>query len=281
MPHNNLLSIIIPTLPERKNLFDAQCKRIKRLCPDAVILSDDSPPPKTIGQKRGELLAKCKTEYVMHIDDDDVISDDMFDLIIPILENEHPDAVAFKEAQYWHGEFKQVASLGCYDGTEKEMGIIHRNPIKTSIARRIGFYDNKTQQEDTIFGYELKHSGLLKHVSVIDKVLYYYYDEHNKKQPLMLKTNGDPSILGPRCENFFNGKKFGKQKQGEDNMDAKVENKMQKQNEQLINGLQHVLLECCITEANGTSIPAVALINLFQNVKNSITKVEKMENDVD
>lgn len=203
-----MITVITPTLPERKEMFERQCQRIKSLDSNVIILTDCD-TDKTIGQKRGELLAQVKTEYVMHLDDDDIIDGAMFTEIRKALESK-PDAVAYKEAQYKHGVFQQIASLGCKDGTPKEMGIVHRNPVRTELAQSVGFYA-LNKREDTIFEMELRY--LLKDVAVVDLVLYHYldnkpYDRDN--EPIYLECNGDPSELCPQCENLFNYPKFGK-----------------------------------------------------------------------
>lgn len=202
-----MITVIMPTLPERKAMFERQCARIKELDPDVVILTDDD-TEKSIGRKRGELLERVTTEYVMHLDDDDVIENCMFTEIRKALKSK-PDAVAYKEAQYHKGKFKQVASLGCFDGTPKEMGVVHRNPVRTDIAQRVGFYD-LWKREDTIFGLEL--SFLLEDVAVIDKVLYHYYDEKNinRDQLKYFEAFGDSDVLGPLARNIFKFEKYGK-----------------------------------------------------------------------
>ena len=202
-----MITVIMPTLPERRELFERQCTRIKELDPEVVILTCDD-TEKTIGQKRGELLAKVETEYVMHLDDDDIIDGSMFSEISKAIES-GPDAVAYKEAQYKHGVFQQIASLGCKDGTPKEMGIVHRNPVKTELAQKVGFYDLNLR-EDTIFGLELSY--LLESVAVIDKVLYHYLDNKDAERDdvKFIECNGDPRDLCPQCKNLFNYRKYGK-----------------------------------------------------------------------
>lgn len=203
------ITVIMPTLPRRKDMFMRQCDIIKSFDSEIIILTDNC-TEKSIGRKRGELLETVRTEYVMHIDDDDILDSSIFYEIKQRLKSS-PDAVAFKEAQYHHGKFVSIASLGCNDGTPKEMGIVHRNPVKTNLAQKIGFYDINLR-EDTYFGLEL--GFILNHIEVIDKVLYHYLDNKDIKRNFAennwAQAVGNPMVLGPKCENFFDIKKYGK-----------------------------------------------------------------------
>lgn len=74
-----LISIITPTIPTRKHLLDRLERIINRQTYDNIEwLIDDRKEP-TIGAKRNNLCASCNGEYILMLDDDDLISDDFIE----------------------------------------------------------------------------------------------------------------------------------------------------------------------------------------------------------
>jgi hypothetical protein len=75
-----ILSILIPTVPQRTNLFLELHSEINKQLELSnsfnlvEVISDDAPKgTKTTGQKRNDLLNAAQGEYVWFIDDDDMI----------------------------------------------------------------------------------------------------------------------------------------------------------------------------------------------------------------
>lgn len=79
------LSILIPTIPKRKEMFEKLwIKLLKQKAPydeEVELISWESGKP-TIGSKRNALLGWAKGKYVCFIDDDDRIADNYIDLLM-------------------------------------------------------------------------------------------------------------------------------------------------------------------------------------------------------
>ena len=87
-----ILSVLIATLPERKEEYEALVERIKAMpCAyDYEVLTDCAvrfglEGGKSVGQKRMDLLKKAKGKWIVFVDDDDDIVDDFFHKLQPFL----------------------------------------------------------------------------------------------------------------------------------------------------------------------------------------------------
>ena len=187
-----LLSILIPTLPERSNLFSKLFFDInfqiemQNAFGIVEVLTDEAPKGKSIGQKRNELLNKAKGEYVCFIDDDDKISNDYLRLILKALNNK-PDCLSLKgvitmdgqmpkyfEHSIKYNEYRTTQNLITYERYPN-----HLNVIKRDIAVQFKFPEINFG-EDTDWATQINKSGLLKKETYIDEVLYYYNYISNK-----------------------------------------------------------------------------------------------------
>ena len=137
-----MISVLIPTLPDRKEQFEFMLGRVLKQCPDAEIIVDDRIDI-SIGRKRGELLEKATQEYVIQLDDDDDISDDCFETLLAAVKDGEPDLVCFNEHDYYMGKSKGIVGLGMHKPGQHDWGILPRNLVKTKIARKVGYYDVK------------------------------------------------------------------------------------------------------------------------------------------
>ena len=191
---NVLLSIGILTVPQRQHYLNRLLTLLNRIIPteyknliEIIVNSDDM--IKTVGGKRNEILDISKGKYTAFIDDDDIVSDDYFTLILPELEK-NIDGVGWYGLYYVNDtpimNFNHANKNG---GHFKENGVQYRplnhlNPIKTSISKQIRFPE-KNFGEDADFCDRLLSSGLIKTESNIDKVLYHYL--WNDKETLTQK----------------------------------------------------------------------------------------------
>jgi len=189
-----LFSIGILTVPQRKHYLNRILNKINSIIPKEhknsieIIVNNDN-MVKTVGQKRNEVLHTVKGKYVAFIDDDDMISDDYFELIIPELEKD-VDAVGWY-GMYYVNNFPtmQFSHANKNNGHFKQNGVQYRpvnhlNPVKTHIAKQIGFPE-KNFAEDADYCNRLLDSGLIKSESNIDKILYHYL--WNPKETLTQK----------------------------------------------------------------------------------------------
>lgn len=135
------------------------------------------PFPGTIGAKRQRLIEKAKGEYVVFIDDDDMVSKDYISSILFALESK-PDVVGFMGWITTNGRNKTnfKISKDCeYKTTHKgyERFNNHLSPVKREIALQIGYKDI-SWEEDYDYAVRLTNSGLIKTERFIAKALYYY-----------------------------------------------------------------------------------------------------------
>ena len=181
-----LLSLGILTITGRENLLDRLYDQINKILPDnykslveVVIVKDNK--IKTVGTKRNQVLDVAKGKYVAFVDDDDLLGTEYFTSIIPELQKDiDVDCVGFYGSYYVKGQMVMGFSHANKNGGHyKKDGCQYRpanhlNPVRTSIAREIGFPE-LNHSEDTDYTDRLFTSGLIKKESNIEKVLYHYF----------------------------------------------------------------------------------------------------------
>ena len=93
------LSILICTIPERKEIFDRlyqkitlqniECRRVHKTLGRAEVLYDDSKRfldgGPSIGEKRQELLDRAKGLYICYLDDDEDVSPDYVETLLRLV----------------------------------------------------------------------------------------------------------------------------------------------------------------------------------------------------
>lgn len=150
----------------------------------------------SIGEKRQMALDLCDTPYHCFFDDDDLPDDEYTPEIMKALDSD-PDVVGFKLGQYHDGV---LTGLTLHSLTARkwssEMGPDglmrhyrtpnHLNPVRTEMARAIGFKD-LTAGEDADFSNRLfaKFGATMKE-AFIDKYLYRYLYRTKQREPLMM-----------------------------------------------------------------------------------------------
>ena len=174
------LSLLICTIPKRKDLFDKLVLELRSqvsLFPDAIeILSDGGEG--RIGAKRQRLLEQAIGDYVAFADDDDWISKDYIRSIMYGIESK-PDAVGFMGWITTNGKHQTnfKISKDCeYKTTANghERFNNHLSPVKREIALQIGYKDID-YGEDYDYALRLHESGLIKTERFISKHLYFYH----------------------------------------------------------------------------------------------------------
>lgn len=183
------LNVLIPTVPKRvqklSRLMDSLSSQ-RRSNVRFNILCDES--NKSIGLKRHEMLAGATGRYVCFIDDDDIVAPDYIDSILEKFETE-PDVVGFKLSYHNNGihsgiidqslKYKTFNKSIFRRGDGSDFFTVtkapnHLNPVKTSLAQKIGFPDLR-YGEDKV--YSLLLNPYLKTEAYIDKFLYHYMFE--------------------------------------------------------------------------------------------------------
>lgn len=186
---NDLLTILIPTLPRRWKFYnDLRASLAMQVYNKPVTIISNHDTDISIGVKRNLLMAEVETPYVCYIDDDDRINDNYISLILKALESD-PDCCSLRGKYYLDDVFKNDFEHSIKHTEMKEVDsllvrpINHLNTVRTEFAKQIPFPDWK-YSEDSNYAFRLMHAGLLKTEAWIEETLYFY------------KCRSDKSILG-------------------------------------------------------------------------------------
>lgn len=189
MTSNPILTILIPTLPDRKEFLERLMMKIQDQATDEIEVLIDDDTEATTGAKRNRLIDQCKTEWAVFIDDDDLIADDYIRKHLKILkENPKVDAIGFKGKITTNGRnpYDFIHKFG-YDYVEDQSSgkmvylrpINHINVIRTDISRKVR-YPDLSFCEDYDFCLRLSQSDLIKDHEFIDEFMYYYLFRSDK-----------------------------------------------------------------------------------------------------
>jgi glycosyltransferase involved in cell wall biosynthesis len=177
-----ILSILIPSLSRRHAFLT---RLLEVLYPQVIrgieILINVDSGHKSIGQKRNDLLAAATGDYVVFVDDDDMVS---FDYVLELQRGilKRVDAVSVRGQHLRNGEYwrqfidKPGQPFACVeqDGvTTVTYGIQHLDCIKRSIAQQFKFEDIRFG-EDRRWALAVEQSGLVKTSYQVPKDVYYY-----------------------------------------------------------------------------------------------------------
>jgi glycosyltransferase involved in cell wall biosynthesis len=174
------LSVLVPSLESRQEKRQRLLDQINQQCKDqpveVLVQIDDG--KMTVGDKRNLLIARAKGDYVVFIDDDDVVADSYIADILQALQ-ENPDCVTFKGQIVSNPpEIFRFDMTYPHNTWEQNKDGIHMRcpsslcPIRTSIAKSVKF-PSISCAEDRIWGISLY--PLLQTQVHIDKILYFYY----------------------------------------------------------------------------------------------------------
>ena len=185
------LSILIPTLPQRRKMFNilrknltAQIDFVHSTHPSlgqVEILFDSSKKflkgGLSVGAKRDALKCRATGEYLVFVDDDDMIAPNYLESILRLMES-NPDIITFrslyKSSTYWgivdmnlnHAENEQMN-----DSTIVKRQPFHVCPIRTSIAQQHSFPDINNAED---WGWMVKVLTDCKTQSHSDQILHQY-----------------------------------------------------------------------------------------------------------
>ena len=187
MGKNYKWSILMPTLPARRNLRVDMIQSIERqIAPyddiEFLILEDNR--SREYGPKLQTMIDIAQGEYVNFIDDDDRISDRYVDKIYAQLDG--VDCVGFTGAVSvddgpWKNVFYSVENAvwrdeddGYYRNPQ------HLTPIKKNIVQQVPWVGHYGADRD--WSHKMAELGLIKTENYVDDVLYFYsaYTEKNR-----------------------------------------------------------------------------------------------------
>lgn len=182
------LSILILTLPSRRKTFlnelldnlETQVSQYDNV--ELLVLYDNK--KRSVGEKRDSILSIAKGEYIVFIDDDDVVTDDYVSSIMNCInENVGTDCVVFDSIC----TIDDGIPIHCKYGVEYEYnhnasgnGFWTGKPAHTMVySRQLALeasFGDRNVGED--FHWVNQVHNKIKNQSRIDKVLYYYKMNH-------------------------------------------------------------------------------------------------------
>jgi len=181
-----LLSVLIPTIPERTGMFKRLVAflqfQLKWLGQESRCEILQSAGEESIGAKRNELIQRAHGEYCVFIDDDDWVSSRyMWHVLDALSQKDKPDCVGvfgpvfFGEVYYG----MMYNSLQYHDWNFDGKGKWFRpptrwNPMKTALARQVQYRDISSS-EDYHWTLEMRDRKLIKTEAQATEPLYYYY----------------------------------------------------------------------------------------------------------
>jgi len=179
-----LLSILICTIPERQLSFDILTEslllQIKQRSDVQIIYDRTAKGEVTIGTKRQLLLERAEGEYILFIDDDEVITYWYIDSILKALENK-PDCVSLNIPYILNGQLVGMChhskrySNWHQVGDKYFRGITPNNPVKKELALKAGFKDISFGEDKD---YSDRITPLCKSETEIKEIVYFYTTEN-------------------------------------------------------------------------------------------------------
>lgn len=176
-----ILSILIPTLPQRQYMLDPLYKELDRqrkahsLEKDVEILVLLDQGQRSIGSKRNRLKELALGEYIVFVDDDDWVSEHYIEYIVSSIKEYHTDVITFLAKVIINGsqplpcvyssKFKDERNYS----THYERLPNHLCPVRSSCSPR--FHDISFG-EDMIYARDLKKK--IDSEAHIPHFLYYY-----------------------------------------------------------------------------------------------------------
>lgn len=202
---HKLLTIAIPTLKSRRDMFDVLHEELRRQIADAGLINEVEIYPYRdgghgpIGWKRNHIAIHCNGKYIVHFDDDDWPADNYVKSLVSALkENKDIDCVTFNAVVTYDGENEELMIYdACYKENRQLVGDdgktfrtrmpSHINVIRRDIALmhpfkvlKVNGGSNMTREERGDNGSDVTNSqemvtnnAIRSHVHIGD-VLYYY-----------------------------------------------------------------------------------------------------------
>jgi glycosyltransferase involved in cell wall biosynthesis len=181
------LSVLVPTLTDRREFLEAMLDSLhlspKELLDQTEIMLNMDNGTKTVGQKRNELLQRANGEYVVFIDDDDVVTADYLIEIFKGIQHgvDHigismlykPD-IGYERIVHCSKDYPWCEADGRYYRSAQ-----HVCPIKASIAKKIKF-PHIRYGEDRDYSHHV--TPLIQTEYLIHHPIYIYQYRTQKKR---------------------------------------------------------------------------------------------------
>jgi glycosyltransferase involved in cell wall biosynthesis len=186
-----LLSILVPSLPERieflSKLYEQLMPQIYDKPVEILVITDNR--TMSVGLKRQRLNEMAKGEYVVHVDDDDIVSEDFVDDLLTKIKEHKYDVINFicmvhipneKPKPCYYSKDFEYSNLPKYNLRKPNS----RCCFKKSVALQQS-YNDFPYGEDDDWGERV--APFIKRECIIDKVLYEYVWVEKEKDWFMTK----------------------------------------------------------------------------------------------
>lgn len=170
------LSILMPTIPERKEIFTKlykeverqvkQCYRLHPTLEQVQLISDHRPKFKdggpTIGAKRQSLIERATGRYLCFLDDDEWISPDYVEILLRLC-LEMRDICTFNNISKFDNYWCVVQmGLGNKENEQARPGFIKRKPwhicpVRSQLAKQVVFPESNYGEDWVWFDQVLKN----------------------------------------------------------------------------------------------------------------------------
>jgi glycosyltransferase involved in cell wall biosynthesis len=184
-----ILSILIPTMHKRSGLLKRLMNNLQPQLTDEVeVLTHADDGRITTGRKRNDLIQRATGEYVVFIDDDDMVADTYIADILQAAKKQ-PDCITFRGWMTTDNKSKtefRISITYPYCDAWKDGKLMyfrypnHITPIKRSVALQVPF-PNVSMGEDYAWATEIHKRKLLKTEIHIQKELYFYLYQSFKR----------------------------------------------------------------------------------------------------
>lgn len=195
-----ILSLLIATVKEREEQFKKLLEEFERqikefdLIEKVEICFIQDNKEITIGDKRNQLLDMANGRWIVFFDDDDWPSDYYLPIVVKALEDNDPDCLGFKIKMTTNGtnvqwcdhslRHKKEGWQTAKKGFDYIRAITHFNPVRSVIARHVGFPIGARYAEDRPYADEVTKLCLNEYYLDIPYLFEYRYSnkiDHNKK----------------------------------------------------------------------------------------------------
>jgi GT2 family glycosyltransferase len=185
-----LLSVCVCSIFSRNSYLD---RLLACLAPqwtervEFLLSADDG--QENIGAKRQRLLDHARGDYIVFIDDDDLVAPDYIAKVLgAILRNPSVDAITYFSKRYCDGIYEADCSYSLTNASNKGFVFVdgiktynrwpyHVTPIRRELARQVKF-PSIDFTEDTCWAEQLR--PLLKTEVFLPEFLYFYYWRSNR-----------------------------------------------------------------------------------------------------
>lgn len=171
-----ILSVLIPTLPERRKKLNAVLASLPDHR-DVEVLIDDRGREVPTGTKRNALMRSARGGWTVYVDDDDLLSPEYMPSILNALKHD-PDVVTFQGLMTTDGINPVAWTIKLGERYEARGNHYYRFPnhlcpMRRDLVKDVRFPDT-WNGEDYPWAKEIMERGILKTEVHIEKQLYHY-----------------------------------------------------------------------------------------------------------